>query len=89
MIVVTERAAEWLKETLDEHATETEQLLRLVLTESGDFALMLDVEREGDEVVEREGTKLLSCEASIAPTVDGATLDCVDTPEGPRLTIYR
>ena len=89
MIVLTESAAQQLKDTLSEHATEAEQLLRLTPMSSGGFALTLDVEREGDEIVESEGTKLLLLDASIAPALDGATLDSVDTPEGPRLTISR
>ena len=87
MIVVTERAAEELKETLKEHATDDEQALRLTPAPGGACVLTLDVEQEGDEVMESEGTKLLLMDASVAPALDGITLDCVDTPEGPRLTL--
>ena len=89
MIIVTERAAQQLKDTLSEHATEAEQALRVTPTSSGDFVLTLDVEQEGDEVVESEGTKILLLDASVGPALDGLTLDCVDTPEGPRLTLSR
>ncbi len=89
MIIVTERAAEELKETLREHATDAEQALRLTPTSGGAFVLTLDVEQEGDEVVESEGTKLLLMDDSVAPALDGITLDCVDTPEGPRLTLSK
>jgi Fe-S cluster assembly iron-binding protein IscA len=89
VIVVTERAAEELKETLREHATDDEQALRLTPAPGDVFVLTLDVEQEGDEVVESEGTKLLLMDASVAPALDGIILDCVDTPEGPRLTLSK
>ena len=88
MFNVTERACQELKLTLKTYATEPEQVLRLSPGPQG-FFLTLDIEREGDEVITWEGEKVLLIGSDIMPFVEGATLDCIDTPEGPRLTISR
>ncbi len=86
MVAVTERAAQELREILTTHATDPEQLLRLTPGADG-LSLMLDTEREEDEVVESEGTTILLVGPELSPTLAGTTIDCVDTTEGPRLTI--
>jgi Fe-S cluster assembly iron-binding protein IscA len=88
MLTVTERAAQELKGILQANAVEPEQVLRLV-REAGGFSLQLDKESAGDEVVESEGTKLLLIDEQLSPITDGAVVDCIDTPEGPRLTITK
>jgi Fe-S cluster assembly iron-binding protein IscA len=88
MLTVTERTAQELKDILDAHATKPEEAIRLMAGPEG-FSLRLDTEMEGDEVVESEGTKVLLVDAQLSQIVAGATLDCVDTPEGPRLRITK
>jgi Fe-S cluster assembly iron-binding protein IscA len=88
MLTVTERAAQELKGILQANAVEPEQVLRLVREAEG-FSLQLDNESAGDEVVESEGTKILLIDEQLSPITDGAVVDCVDTPEGPRLTITK
>lgn len=88
MLTVTERAAQELKGILQAHAVEPEQVLRLV-REAQSFSLRLDKESAGDEVVESEGTTILLIDEQLSPIVDGAVVDCIDTPEGPRLTITK
>jgi len=89
MIVVTDRAAEELRNTLVAVEPEAEQILRLVYTPDSGFALTLDVEREGDQVVESEGQKVLAISSEISNAVTGATIDVRDTTSGPRLVISR
>lgn len=88
MLTVTERAAQELKGILQAHAVEPEQVLRLVREAQG-FSLRLDKEGAGDEVVESEGATILLIDEQLSPLVDGAVVDCIDTPEGPRLTITK
>jgi Fe-S cluster assembly iron-binding protein IscA len=88
MLTVTERAAQELKGILEAHAVEPEQVLRLVRETQG-FSLRLDKEGAGDEVVESEGATILLIDEQLSPIVDGAVVDCIDTPEGPRLTITK
>lgn len=88
MVTVTERAAQELKEILEAQAVEPEQVLRLVREAQG-FSLHLDKESAGDEVVESEGATILLIDEQLSPIVDGAVVDCIDTPEGPRLTITK
>ena len=88
MLTVTERAAQELKGILQANAVEPEQVLRLVREAEG-FSLQLDNESASDEVVESEGTKILLIDEQLGPIVDGAVVDCIDTPEGPRLTITK
>lgn len=63
--------------------------LRLGLSASQNVAFRLDRRREGDQVVKHESKNVLLIDSGMAERFDGATLDCVDTPSGPRLTISR
>ncbi len=63
--------------------------LRLGVSASQNIAFRLDRVREDDEVVGHEGMNVLLIDPELARIVEGAVLDCVDTPSGPRLTISR
>ena len=67
---VTGRAAQELKTTLEAHATEQDQALRLAAP-AGQLTLVLDREREGDEVVEEEGVKVLVIEQDLSARLGG------------------
>lgn len=86
MLNVTEKAAGALLESLDASKSEESQLLRLTRAAEG-LGLALDQERDGDQVVEHDERKILVVEQDISQALDGATLDAVDTPEGPRLVL--
>jgi len=49
----------------------------------------VDTETLGDQVVEHEGSKVLIVERELADQLEGVTVDVEDTPEGPRLSIFR
>ena len=68
-------------------ADESDIALRLVPTQTGHLALILDIYRKGDTVVEHEGTKVLLIDAELIDVVDGLKFDCIETPEGRRLEI--
>jgi len=81
MTNVTEHAAQHLKELLAETATDPTQAFRLQL-ESDEFSMELDCRREGDEVVESEGTAILFIAPEVVLLLNTATIHCIDTPEG-------
>lgn len=102
MIAVSEAARITLKmvlETLLEEEREekhqfadvpAEQLgLRLGISASQNIAFRLDCVRKGDQVVRYEGANVLLVDEQLAKLLEGAVLDCTDTPSGPRLTISR
>jgi len=84
VITVTERAKQELKTILIAAETEPDEGLRLQPTTDG-FALTLDAELSGDQVVEYEGYKILLIGIEYFRTFDGKTVDCGDTEEGPVL----
>jgi len=88
MLTVTERATKELGEILAAHTTEPTRVLRLKRGTEG-LSLGLDCEQEGDEIVKREGITILVVGSELSSALDGATIDCINTPEGSRLTISR
>jgi len=87
MIGATERAKQELKRILNANTDEAEACLRLTANNQGQLALAIDVERQGDQVVEHEDSKVLLVEKELADTLQGITIDVEDTPEGTRLVI--
>ena len=66
---------------------ESDVALRLVPTPEGHLAIIMDVYREGDTVIEDKGVKVLLVDAEMLDVVDGFLFDCEDTPSGPHLQI--
>ena len=89
MLTVTEVAKQHLKETLLAFTDNREMGLRFIVTESGSFGLALDKEREGDQIVEHEGLKVLLIGLETVATVEGTTIDVRDADEGLQLVISR
>jgi Fe-S cluster assembly iron-binding protein IscA len=90
MVIVTEEAKRELAKLLQSPDVEAgEATFRLAAGREGQLGLVLDEEQEGDQVVEHEGTKVLLVGAAVAPLVDGVTLGCEETPEGPSFTLSR
>lgn len=89
MITVTAQAAEELKAVLQAQVTDPEAVIRMVPTQDGQLALALDTVKEGDQVVEHAGVKVLVVGAELADAVEGLVLDCTDTPEGRQLGIFK
>jgi Fe-S cluster assembly iron-binding protein IscA len=88
MLAVTERAKQELKKILATHVDYPMAGLRLRRFESDRFALSIDVEEPGDQVVKHEGVKVLLVEKELASALQGTIIDIEDTPEGPRLTAF-
>jgi Fe-S cluster assembly iron-binding protein IscA len=85
-LMVTERAAEALHDTLENIDRDPEQVLRLVPQSDG-LGLALDEKRDDDDVVEYQGEAVMVMDRSIGDQLTGVTLDFADGPEGGRLTL--
>ena len=66
----------------------SEAALRMIPLSDGRVGLALDMFREGDQVVERDGEKILVVGPELGDSLDGLIFDCVDTEAGRQLTIY-
>ena len=87
MIGATELAKQELKRILNANTDKAEACLRLTANDQGQLGLAIDVEKEGDQAVEHEGSKLLLVEKDLADTLQGITIDVEETAEGARLVI--
>ena len=63
-----------------------ELALRLIVMGDRGFGLVMDIPRNGDQVVEHDGVKLLLVGHELVDSVKGLVLDCVDVPGGRTLT---
>ncbi len=89
MILITDNAAAELKGILAENTTDPDQVLRLDL--DGDaISLGVGFGAEDDDVIQGEEGPLVHVSSELADILEPATMviDCIDTPEGPQLTIY-
>ena len=59
------------------------------MSSPGEFGLSVDTEREGDQVIEHEGSKILFIEGNVSSSLEGFTVDVQATPEGAKLTISK
>ena len=90
MLTVTAEAKEKLIEALQELTTDPEVAVRLIpsLSMPNQLELVLDKEREEDQVVEsEEGMNVLLIGSDIAPALEGMVLDYQETPQGAGFTI--
>lgn len=84
---VTPRASAALKDVLDSTEHEPQQILRLVQDPEGNLGLALDVERDGDQVVEHQGARTMAIDSGISERLSGITLDVQDSPKGELFTL--
>jgi hypothetical protein len=85
MIAVTAPARELLR-TVD---VPPDRALRLEPEDDGRLAFVAGSPQSDDQVVEDQGQEVLRIAAPVSDELDGHSLDRVETPEGPRLTIRR
>ena len=88
MVTVTEAAKQELGRILASANVDDPTLgLRLAAGERGQFGLVLDSEKEGDQVVEHEGSKVLLVGQELIELLEGLTIDCQETDKGAHLVI--
>ena len=86
MVTVTDHAAQLLKEIQEGHAESATKVLRLV-NRGDDFEFAFDERREGDQIVQSGGADVLLVGTDVVDLLRDATIDCQDTPSGPRFTL--
>ena len=89
MVIVTERAKEHLKDAILPQISQPGMTARLATTGPNTLGLVPDQEKEGDQVVDHEGTSVLVIEAQLAEQLSDIVMDCTDTPAGAQLTLRR
>jgi len=86
MVTVTERAAQLLKEVQAGQEEGPSKLVRLVSRDDR-FEFAFDERREGDQVVQSGDTDVLLVGTDVSELLGEASIDCQDTPTGPRFTL--
>jgi Fe-S cluster assembly iron-binding protein IscA len=86
MVTVTEHAAQLLKEMQEGHEESADKVLRLVHREDS-FQFAFDEPRADDQVIQSGDTDVLLVGTDVSELLGDATIDCQDTPAGPRFTL--
>lgn len=86
MLTVTDKAAEYLRESLTRKETGAPEALRIVQTEDG-YQLTLDNPKDGDQVFEQEGRNYLLLDEEVGEALSDAMLDVHESPQGLSLTL--
>lgn len=83
MVTVTTPAAEKLREDLQAATPDPELAVRLIPSPSipNRIEMVLDKEKEGDQVVENEGVKILLLDPQIAQALEGMVINYEETPK--------
>ena len=92
MITVTATAKQKLKEALQKQTTDPKWAVRIVPSTAvpNRLELVLDKEKEGDQVVKSEkGIKLLLIASDLALALKGLVIDYQETPQGTGFTISK
>ena len=86
MLTVTDRAAQYLLESLTRKGTGAPEALRIVQTEEG-YQLAMDNAKDGDQVFEQDGQNYLLLGSEVGEVLSDATLDVHESPQGLSLTL--
>lgn len=87
MVDVTPKAVDVLAEILERANPGPSEALRLASSGGGNLGLVLDKPKAEDQVVQQQDRTILVLDQDTAAALDGRTLDAVETPEGPQLTL--
>lgn len=86
MLIVTDRAAQYLREALSRKEEGLPEAIRIVYTEEG-YQLTLDDPKDGDHVFEQGGESYLLLGSEVGEALSDATLDVQQSPQGMRITL--
>ncbi len=84
MLTVTDKAAQYFRETLKKESAPG--ACRIVKGEKG-YRFILDEAKEGDQVFEHEGENYLLLDTELGEALSNATVDVQESPEGTRLIL--
>lgn len=76
MLTVSERATVEFEELLRVNNAAPGQGVKLVPSGPANLGLVIDIPREGDEVIRKGGEPLVIVDNTIAEDLDGAEIDC-------------
>jgi len=86
MVTVTEHAAQLLKEIQEGHEESASKVVRLVNRDDR-FEFAFDERHEDDQVIQCDDVDVLLVGTDVSELLGDATIDCQDTPTGPRFTL--
>jgi hypothetical protein len=86
MLKVSEKAAAALYEALDANGADPSDVFRLSATMDG-IDLAIGQREDGDQIVSHHSRDVLAVEHDASDALDNATLDAVETDDGPRLVL--
>jgi len=91
MLTVTALAGGKMKEAIQAKTTDPEMSFRLIPHPSkpNQWKMVLDKEKEGDQVVESEGVKILFLSPEVVPMLEGMVIDYQETPQGGGFTMSK
>ena len=78
MLIVSDRALTVMANALDAGELAEEQVLRLAMGADGEYGLVIDEARDGDEIISRDERPVLYIGSEASPLLHGATLDVAD-----------
>ncbi len=87
MLIVSDRALVVMANALDAGQLPEEQVLRLAVDEEGEFGLVLDEARDGDEIISRNEKPVLHIDSETAMSLHGAKLDVAEGTNPVRLAL--
>ena len=85
MIIVTESAKEALKRISPQVVDRPDAVFRLIANKSGQLALIVDSERENDQLVKYQEAIVLVIDKEVSAAFDGVGIDYQDAIGGLRL----
>ena len=86
MLTVSDKAAQYLRESMTRKGEDAPEALRIVQTE-GAYQLTLDNAKDGDQVFEQDGQNYLLLAEAVGEALSNATLDVHESPQGLSLTL--
>ena len=87
MLIVSDRALVVMANALEAGQLPEEQVLRLKMGEDGEFGLVLDEAREGDEIISRNERPVLYIDLQTSTSLHGAKLDLAEGTDPVRLAL--
>ena len=87
MLIVSDRALVVMANALEVGQLPEEQILRLRMGEDGEFGLVLDEAREGDEIISRNERPVLYIDIETSTSLNGAKLDVAEGLSPVRLAL--
>ncbi len=87
MLIVSDRALVVMANALEAGQLPEEQVLRLAMGEDGEFGLVLDEARDGEEIISRNERPVLYIDLETSTSLHGAKLDVTEGTSPVRLAL--